>query len=225
MADASSFCRNNFHEDLGVWIQSGREKLSSPRGALFLDRDGVIIVEKEYLSEAAEVELIPGAAELIAAANELGVPVVEVTNQAGIGRGYFGWTEFEAIEAKVAEELAASGARLDAALACPYHDSGVPPWNHPDHPMRKPRPGMLLEAARRLNLDLGRSWIVGDKNVDLQAGWNAGLRGGLHVLTGHGAAHRPLVLDQLAPAPFELRLGESIHDARPLLALLASSAG
>lgn len=201
-----------FHPELGMWIRSAAQSASGPRPALFLDRDGVIIEDPGYLANAAEVALIPGAAEVIASANRLRVPVVEVTNQAGIARGYYGWEEFLRVEEALARRLAAQGAAIDAAFACPYHRDGVTPWAHPAHPARKPRPGMLLAAAQLLKLDLSRSWIVGDKLADLQAGYNASLRGGLHVLTGHGREHRQAVTEAVFEG-LELRLGESVRDA------------
>jgi D-glycero-D-manno-heptose 1,7-bisphosphate phosphatase len=186
------------------------------RPALFLDRDGVVVEDPGYLACPAGLKLIPGAAGLIALANRRQIAVVQVTNQAGIGRGYYGWSEFTEVEAALADALAREGAAIDAAFACPYHRDGVPPWAHPDHPARKPRPGMLFAAGRLLNLDLKRSWIVGDRLADLQAGYAAGLRGGLHVLTGIGASERAAVT-QWTPENFDLRLGNSIADAEALI--------
>ncbi len=204
-----------FHEDAGLRICSG-PPAPEPRPALFLDRDGVIIEDPGYLSRPADMVLVPGAAGVIAEANRRKIPVVEITNQAGIGRGYYGWDEFGAVEEALAGELAPAGAAIDAILACPYHPDGVTPWAHPDHPARKPRPGMLLAAQKLLNLDLARSWIVGDRLTDLVAGYNAGLRGGLHVLTGHGHAHRQAVLDW-RPINFDVRLGDSVCAATAFL--------
>ena len=154
--------------------------------ALFLDRDGVIIGEKNYIANPNDVEMLPGIPELIQAARQSGMAVVEITNQAGIGRGYFGWPEFVAVEDRVTEVLAKHRAGLDAVLACPFHADGRPPYRHPDHPWRKPNPGMLTEAARLLNLDLSQSVLVGDKAADQVAAQMAGLRWGIHVLTGYG---------------------------------------
>lgn len=156
------------------------------RPALFLDRDGAVVVEAHYLHEVKKVKLIGGAAQTIAAANRLDIPVVFVTNQAGIGYGYFGWDAFLAVQDKILADLADLGARIDAVYACPFHEKGQPPYDHADHPARKPNPGMLLMAAEAMPIDLGRSWIVGDRAADIEAGLNAGLRGGVHVLTGHG---------------------------------------
>ena len=211
-----------FYAELGIWMRVGRPAFPQPRAALFLDRDGVIVEEPGYLCRAADLVLIPGAAEIIALANGRGIPVVEVTNQAGIGRGYYGWEAFAEVETALTRELAAAGASIDGVLACPYHQQGVPPWNQPRHPARKPRPGMLLAIAPVLNLDLKRSWIVGDKTADLLAGYHAGLRGGLHVLTGHGPSHREAILNHDL-AGFDLRLGNSIRDAQPVLPLLDAS--
>jgi D-glycero-D-manno-heptose 1,7-bisphosphate phosphatase len=210
--------RGDFDETLGLWVRVPPQTAAASRPALFLDRDGVIVEDPGYLASPSGLKLIPGASGLIALANRRGVPVVEVTNQAGIGRGYYGWREFTEVEAALADTLARDGAAIDAAFACPYHRDGVPPWVHPDHPARKPRPGMLLAAGRLLNLDLTRSWIVGDRLADLLAGHSAGLRGGLHVLTGIGASERPSVL-KWTPENFDLRLGNSIADAEALIVL------
>jgi D-glycero-D-manno-heptose 1,7-bisphosphate phosphatase len=205
-----------FDDSLGIWVRVPPQPAGTPLPALFLDRDGVIVEDTGYISSPAGLKLIPGAAGLIALANRRGIPVVEVTNQAGIGRGYYGWSEFTAVETALADALARETAAIDAVFACPYHRDGVSPWAHPDHPARKPRPGMLLAAGRLLHLDLKRSWIVGDRLADLQAGHAAGLRGALHVLTGVGSRERADVT-KWAPENFELRLGNSIADAEPLI--------
>ena len=202
-----------------MWIWTRPHSAAETRPALFLDRDGVIVEDPGYLSRPSDLTLLPGAAGVIALANRLGIPVIEVTNQAGIGRGYYGWNEFVEVEEALARALAEADAALDAVFACPYHHDGVPPWSHPAHPARKPQPGMLLAAERLLTLDLGRSWIVGDKLDDLQAGYHAGLRGGLHVLTGQGAAHRRDVTEW-QPPNYKLQLGDSIADAAALLTAL-----
>jgi D-glycero-D-manno-heptose 1,7-bisphosphate phosphatase len=201
---------------LGIWISAPLEAPADPRPALFLDRDGVIVEDPGYLCRPGDLQLIPGAAALIASANRRGIPVVEITNQAGIGRGYYTWKEFIAVEEVLAQLLTNASAYLDAIFACPYHEDGVPPWAHPAHPSRKPRPGMLLAAEKLLNLDLRASWIVGDKLSDLEAGYYAGLRGGMHVLTGEGPRHRAAIT-QWKPENFELRFAESIRDAAALL--------
>ncbi len=215
----------DFLDNDGIWCQLPRpERVASYRGrpALFLDRDGVLVEEIGYLHRPEEVRLIPGAAALIAAANRAGLPAVLVTNQAGIGRGTYGWAEFQATQERISADLAAGGAALDMVLACPFHAEAAPPYRHPAHPCRKPRPGMILRAAARLGLDLADSWIVGDRASDLEAGRAAGLAGGAQVLTGHGAAERDAALE-VASGRFRVVGAESVAEVPALLPLFAAS--
>jgi len=170
----------------GIYAQIMRRPVGKVP-ALFLDRDGAVVVESHYLHRVEDVALIAGASATIAKANRCGIAVVFVTNQAGVGYGYFGWDAFLAVQERILGDLADDGAHVDAVFACPFHARGKPPYDHPDHPARKPNPGMLTMAAKALNLDLPRSWIVGDRAGDLEAGRNAGIAGGVHVLTGHGS--------------------------------------
>ena len=198
----------------GVWC----EVLSEPRPgwpALFLDRDGAIVKEIEYLCRVEDIAMIPGAAAVIAAANERGVAVVLVTNQAGIGRGYYDWAEFARVQQAIAAALAAEGARLDAVYACAHHPDGRKGFAHPNHPARKPNPGMLLQAAFDLAIDLKVSWLVGDKAIDVEAAKRARLAGAMQVATGHGTAERQCVAE-LAEPDFEVRFGQTIVDAMTL---------
>ncbi|MEI9900596.1 MAG: HAD-IIIA family hydrolase [Hyphomicrobium sp.] len=206
-----------FDAEAGLWVETMRPPFARPTPALFIDRDGVLVEETHYLHRAADVSLIPGAAEVVARANRLGIPVIVVTNQAGIGKGLYDWTAFREVQDAIICELAARGATIDAVLACPYHEKGLGIWRHFAHPARKPKPGMLLHAAEMLNLDLAASWIVGDHYTDLLAGYAASLRGGMHVLTGRGAADRSFVASLQLP-DFDLRLGESIRQADALFA-------
>jgi D-glycero-D-manno-heptose 1,7-bisphosphate phosphatase len=202
----------------GVW----REILTATapgRPALFLDRDGAVVEETEYLCRVEDIVMIPGAAGVIAAANQRGVPVVVVTNQAGIGRGYYGWAEFAAVQRAILSALAREGARIDAVYACAHHPEGQGSFAHPDHPARKPNPGMLLWAVADLALDLKQSWLVGDKAIDVEAAKRAGIAGALQVATGHGSAERQRA-SGLADASFEVRFGRSIADAMTLPILL-----
>lgn len=198
----------------GVWC----EVLTTPRPgrpALFLDRDGAIVEDVEYLRRVEDIAMITGAAAVIAAANDRGMPVVLVTNQAGIGRGYYGWSEFKRVQEAIVAALAAEGARLDAVYACAHHPEGRDGFAHPDHPARKPNPGMLLQAASDLAIDRKMSWLVGDKASDVEAANRAGLAGAMQVATGHGIAERARVAD-LATPTFEVRFGRSITDAMTL---------
>ena len=171
-------------EDL-LWRAVRRRPFGTPRPCLFLDRDGVIIEECQYLCDPAHVRLLPGAARLIKTARSYGYAVVVVTNQAGIGRDLFGWAEFASVETRVADLLSRQDCGIDAAFACPFHREGRPPYDQ-EHLWRKPHPGMLLEAAALLNLDLSRSLLVGDKASDILAARAADLPRAVHVRTGHG---------------------------------------
>lgn len=163
----------------GLWVERiGDRVFPQHLPALFLDRDGTINVDTDYPSDPAEIELRPQMLPAIAAANRAGLPVVVVTNQSGIARGYFGWSVFASVNGRVLDLLGEEGVFVDMVLACAYHEAGVGPLAIPDHPMRKPNPGMLVEAGKRLALDLQRSLIVGDKLADMQAGERAGLARG-----------------------------------------------
>jgi D-glycero-D-manno-heptose 1,7-bisphosphate phosphatase len=120
-----------------------------------------------------------------------------VTNQAGIGLGKYGWEDFQAVMDRIEELLAADQARVDGVYAAPHHERGIGAYAHPDHPDRKPNPGMLLRAAQELGLDLSRSWMIGDKAVDLEAGRRAGCRVAL-VNTGYGRDVDPGLADLVA---------------------------
>lgn len=156
--------------------------MHAPRPAVFLDRDGTINEEVEYLSDPDQLRLIPGVVEAIKLLNREGIPVFVVTNQAGVGRGYFTIQDAEAVNQRLTRVLEAHGARLSGIDLCPHH---------PDDACdcRKPRAGMILRAAERHGFDLARSFMVGDKRSDLIAGRNAGCQTVL-VLTGYGGAER-----------------------------------
>ena len=154
--------------------------------AVFLDRDGTLNEEVGYLSRPEELRLLPGAAAAVAQLNAKGIPVVVVTNQSGIGRGYYGWQDFAAVMSRMGTLLALENAHVDAVYAAPHHPEGRGDYAVPDHPDRKPNPGMLQRAAEEHGLDLGRSWMVGDKAIDVEAGRRAGCRTCL-VRTGYGA--------------------------------------
>jgi D-glycero-D-manno-heptose 1,7-bisphosphate phosphatase len=204
-----------------VWcevLRPGTAARLRGRPALFLDRDGVLVEEVGYLHRPEDVRIIPGTARAVALANRRGLAVVVVTNQAGVGRGLYGWSDFADTQVRIQRELAAAGAVLDMVLACPFHGEARPPYRHPAHPDRKPRPGMLRRAGQALALDLGASWIAGDRASDLAAGRAAGLAGGLHLDSGQGEAERAGSLD-LAGPDFAVRLlasAEELITAPPL---------
>jgi D-glycero-D-manno-heptose 1,7-bisphosphate phosphatase len=179
--------QNRFVNSDQIWVEQ-RSDVAALRGhsALFLDRDGVIVVERNYLWQVDDIEIYPDATEAIRRANSNDRAVVVVTNQAGIGRGYFNWEDFRLCNDEILKQLESNGAKVDLVIACPHHPNGKFPYAHPNHPMRKPNPGMFLAAAEQIGVDLGASLIIGDKASDLAAGRAAGLHQGVHVLTGHG---------------------------------------
>ena len=173
-------------DGLGCWARIHHVSTVLGASALFLDRDGVIIEEVGYQARPEGVQLIDGAASAIARANALAIPVVAVTNQSGIARGFYTWSDFEAMQYALDQELARHAAHLDLVLACGYHGVGHGDLNVAGHTWRKPNPGMLLAARDRLQLELETCLIVGDRISDLEAGRRAGLRRGTLVRTGYG---------------------------------------
>jgi D-glycero-D-manno-heptose 1,7-bisphosphate phosphatase len=157
------------------------------RAAAFLDRDGTLIEEAHYLAHPEQVRLIPGAAAAVRALNALRIPVVVVTNQSGVAHGYFTEAQVAAVHARVGELLGAEDARVDRYYHCPHHPAGKDPRYRTACACRKPEPGMLLQAAGELGIDLTTSCMIGDKLCDVQAGTRAGCVPFL-VRTGHGAA-------------------------------------
>ena len=151
---------------------------------IFLDRDGTLIEEVDFLSSLGEMRLIPGAAAAVRDANRAGRPVIVVTNQSGVARGYF--TEGFARQSGVHLRglLGATNARLDGYYYCPYHPDGLPPYNL-NHPDRKPGDGMILRARKDLHLNLRGGWMIGDRASDLDTGAEHGLIP-LLVRTGYG---------------------------------------
>lgn len=159
---------------------------SPGRRAVFLDRDGTLNVEKNYLFRPEEFEFIPGAAQAVKRLKEAGFLVVVVTNQSGVARGYYGEADVERLHHHVQQLLAAFDTRIDAFYFCPHHPAGGVDRYRIDCDCRKGRPGMLLQAARDLRIDLARSYMIGDKAADIEAGEAAGCTPIL-VRTGHGA--------------------------------------
>ena len=151
------------------------------RPAVFLDRDGTLIEDREYLSDPAGVRLLPGVPEGLRRLREAGFALVVVTNQSGIGRGRMTEADYLRVAAEVDRQLAEHGVALDAVYYCPASPAAN---SNDEHPDRKPAPGMFLRAARDLDLDLAHSYSVGDSLRDLIAGRSAGCRAGFLVLTG-----------------------------------------
>ncbi len=152
------------------------------RRAVFVDRDGTLIREREYLADPAGVELVPGALEALAAFQAAGYAVVVVTNQSGIARGYYDEAAYRAVEAEVESRLEAGGVPVLATYHCPHHPDITGPCD-----CRKPAHGLFLRAEREHQVDLARSVYIGDRLRDVQPGLELGGTAIL-VRTGYGAA-------------------------------------
>ncbi|WP_243371997.1 D-glycero-beta-D-manno-heptose 1,7-bisphosphate 7-phosphatase [Geotalea sp. SG265] len=171
--------------------------MTETKRAVFLDRDGTINVEKEYLYRIHDCRLIPNAAEAVRLLNDAGFLVVVVTNQSGIGRGYYDELQLEALHRHMEQELTRAGARIDAWYFCPHHpDHGTGDYRR-ECACRKPLPGMLLQAAADLSIDLAASFMIGDKMADVEAGRAAGCRS-LLVRTGYGSSEEQFLPPDVA---------------------------
>ena len=154
--------------------------------AIFIDRDGTLSEEVGYINHLSRFRILPFAVEAVRLVNRSGFLAVLVTNQAGVARGYFPESLIEEVHRTVTDRMASGGARLDAIFYCPHHPSaGEPPYRQ-DCQCRKPKPGLLHAAAKQLDIDLARSWVVGDRYPDMQVAWAVGARGAM-VRTGYGA--------------------------------------
>ncbi|MCI5165836.1 MAG: D-glycero-beta-D-manno-heptose 1,7-bisphosphate 7-phosphatase [Candidatus Electrothrix sp. GM3_4] len=153
--------------------------------AVFLDRDGTINEQMGYVNHISRFILLPGAAKAIRILNEKNIPVVVVTNQSGLARGYFPPSLLDEVHAKMERKLAAEGAHIDGLYICPHHPEAKEEQFRKDCDCRKPKTGLLEQAAAELNIDLSRSFMVGDRWSDLKCGDRAGATSIL-VLTGYG---------------------------------------
>lgn len=176
------------------------------RRAVFLDRDGTLIEEKNYLAKVEQVRVLPGVGQALADLRRAGFVCVVTTNQSGLGRGYFTEVDLAVVHEEMRRQLRGEGVEIDAI----YHCAVAPRVNDKttvEHPERKPGPGMLLRAAGEMDLDLAASWMVGDSISDILAGRLAGCRGGILVRTGHDVLSslallrdREIVVDDLLTA-------------------------
>jgi len=153
--------------------------------AFFLDRDGTVSHEVGYVNHPSRLRLLPNTAAALLRARAAGYLCVLVTNQAGVARGYFPEDMVTTTHQRLRALLADAGTALDGIYYCPHHPgTGEPPYRC-DCDCRKPRPGMVVQAAREMNIDIAASIVVGDKISDVQMGHNQGARGIL-VRTGYG---------------------------------------
>ena len=168
--------------------------IEQKRPAIFLDRDGTITEECGYVNHPSRLKLIRGAGEAIRMCNEHGFLAVVVTNQAGVAHGHFTEAFVRDLHRHLDERFRAGGARIDAFYYCPHMPSARVEAYRTECECRKPKPGMVLQAQRDLDLDLGRSFIVGDQWSDLGLGRAAGLKTIL-VRTGYGPSVEALPRD------------------------------
>lgn len=160
--------------------------------AVFLDRDDTLIIDRNYLADVAGVTLLPGAASAVRELNERGIPVVLITNQSGIARGYLDETRLREIHEHLEDLLVAQGAHLDGIYYCPHHPEGTVAEYSKRCSCRKPQPGMLQQAARDFQLDLAQCYMVGDKPIDIET---------IHRVGGRGILVGPEDADPVNPHP------------------------
>ena len=159
---------------------AGKSTMNGMQRAVFLDRDGTLIAEKNYLYRPEEVEIFAGAGAALKKLSTAGFKLIIVTNQSGIGRGYFTLADAERVNEHLCREFARDGVHFEKIYIAP---------EAPDQPSRgrKPSPQFLLDARDEFGLNLAESFMVGDKLIDLECGWNAGVKKSILVRTGYGA--------------------------------------
>lgn len=153
--------------------------------AVFLDRDGTIIKDLDYLDDPERIELLPGAAEALCSLKDAGFLLVVITNQSGIARGFFDESKYLAVDRRFREILARQGVTLDATYYCPHLPGAAVAQYDRECDCRKPAPGLFEKAASELRIDFARSWALGDSLRDLEPAKNLGAKTIL-VLTGKG---------------------------------------
>jgi D-glycero-D-manno-heptose 1,7-bisphosphate phosphatase len=170
------------------------------RKAVFLDRDGTLIEERNYLSRPEDVSIFPGAGAALRELGDHGFRLFIVSNQSGVGRGYFTLADVEKVNRHLLHELARDGVRFEKIYIAP---------EAPDQPSRgrKPSPQFLFDARDEFGIDLSQSYLIGDKLIDLECGWNAGVKASILVRTGYGA-------ELEAQAPTRLSTAQTVDDLR-----------
>lgn len=177
---------------------------------VFLDRDGTLNEEVNYLHRTEDLRILPGVAEAVCALRNAGFNIVVVTNQAGVGRGYYTEQDVEHLHAFMNEQLAAQGAQVDHFFYCPHHPvHGIGAYKQVCH-CRKPETGMFEMAQKYYEIDKEHSWMIGDKLIDVQAGRNFGVHTAL-VGTGYGKKEREQA-QETGAVPYEI-YGASLLDA------------
>ena len=188
--------------------------MTNDNAAVFIDRDGTINEDIGYVSSPEDLIIYPWAAEAIRLVNESGMKAIVITNQSGIARGLYTEETLHNIHGRLRDELARDGAQLDGIYYCPHHPRIGDDRYRQFCECRKPHPGMLLQAAREHNVDLSRSFVIGDKSSDMNLATNAGAKGVL-VLTGYGRATQED--SERWPCDRELEAGNLLEAVRLIL--------
>ncbi|OGV51253.1 MAG: hypothetical protein A2017_16700 [Lentisphaerae bacterium GWF2_44_16] len=154
--------------------------------ACFLDRDGVLIEEVNYIKSPEQVKIIPAVFSALKKLREKGYLCIVISNQSGVARGYFKEENISKIQDRIDELLKEKELKIDGYYNCPHHPDGIVPEYRKNCDCRKPRPGMIIRAAKEHSIDLSKSFMIGDKISDIKAAENAGCHVGIMVRTGHG---------------------------------------
>jgi D-glycero-D-manno-heptose 1,7-bisphosphate phosphatase len=177
---------------------------------VFIDRDGTVSEEVGYVNHVSRFRLFPWTAAAIKKLNQAGLKAILVTNQAGVARGYFKEEMIAQVHERLIEELQQAGAYLDGIYYCPHHpNAGTPPYRA-DCDCRKPKPGLLERAAREHEIDLTRSFMIGDKYSDVQLAQRVGSRG-VMVMTGYGRGEYEYQREDWSTMPD--RIAEDLNEA------------
>jgi D-glycero-D-manno-heptose 1,7-bisphosphate phosphatase len=189
---------------------------SASRPGLILDRDGVLVDFVDYLHRPDQTRVADGAVELISAMNGVGAVVGVVTNQAGIARSLYQWSDYFKVEREIDRQLSEQGAALHGVVACPYHPDFTEGWSNDYSYWRKPGPGMIDLLVGKLNITRERCWMIGDHLSDVGAARAAGLPGAMLVKRGWGGTYEQQALELAGPT-FEVVVIEEITQALPFL--------
>ena len=185
--DTEQLAHEELHKDIAGEIDGGEKehpekkimilenldviRKKTKRGCVFLDRDGVIIKDTNYISRPKDVEIVPGIIEFLRKCRQLGYAVIVVTNQSGIGRGYFSWEDYEDVTEEMLSEV-----NSEKAIDAIYANSELPGAERNEGSWRKPNNGMLTDAIQRFEINMSRSTMVGDRMTDMLAGYRAGCK-------------------------------------------------
>jgi D-glycero-D-manno-heptose 1,7-bisphosphate phosphatase len=165
--------------------------------AIFLDRDGTINIERNYLYKSEDFVLIKGTIEAIRIFRTLGYKIIVITNQAGVARGYYSESDVEKLHNYIDDELKKEGTSVDAYYYCPHHLEGIVTKYAVECECRKPKTGMIEKAATDFNINLADSIIVGDKEIDVQTGKKAGIKYSILVRSGHPVDESSTLADEV----------------------------